>query len=401
MHRPAPTAAPVAPPPDAGGPVELSFVHRIHFDRDVLRPDHGLLAELIAPAREHGPVRVLPVVDAGVAEAWPDLAGRLDVWAGGNADTVVLAGEPAVVPGGEPAKQGWGVFETVARAIDGRGICRRSFVLAIGGGAVLDAVGFAASSVHRGVRLLRMPSTTLGQGDAGIGVKNGINAFGKKNALGAFAVPWAVVNDLDLLGTLDHRTWRAGFSESVKVGLLFGEPWWSSIAGRAEAIGRRDAGAAEAVLRETCSLHVRHIVEGGDPFETERARPLDFGHWSAHQLEALSGFTIPHGEAVAIGIAIDLRYAVELGRLDPDVAEDAIDVLRRMGFRLGHPLLADPDRLLDGLEVFREHLGGRLTVTLIEAIGERAEVHAIDRTAMTRAIRTLAGEPALEGAQQR
>ena len=93
-------------------------------------------------------------------------------------------------------------------------------MVAIGGGAVLDAVGYAAATAHRGVRLIRVPTTVLSQDDSAVGVKNGINAFGKKNFVGSFAPPHAVLNDFDLLRTLQDRDWRAGISEAVKVALL-------------------------------------------------------------------------------------------------------------------------------------------------------------------------------------
>src|SRR6202022_3179540 len=110
--------------------------------------------------------------------------------------------------------------ERMLKVFHAAGLDRRSYVVVVGGGAVLDAVGFAASIAHRGIRLVRLPTTTLAQADSGVGVKNGVNLFGKKNWLGAFAVPWAVINDTAMLATLPDRDFVCGFSEAVKVFLL-------------------------------------------------------------------------------------------------------------------------------------------------------------------------------------
>ena len=129
-----------------------------------------------------------------------------------------------------------------------------------------------------------------------------------------------------------------------------------------------------------------HIVNGGDPFELTIARPLDFGHWSAHKLEQMTAFEVAHGEAVAIGLAIDLTYAAMIGRLDESILRSARRCLIDLGFSLDHPALEHHDVLLEGLREFREHLGGRLTITLIEDVGRPVDVHEIDLAVMRRAI---------------
>jgi 3-dehydroquinate synthase len=255
---------------------------------------------------------------------------------------------------------------------------------------MLDAVGLAAATAHRGVSLLRLPSTTLSQADAGVGVKNGINALGAKNLIGTFAPPLAVVNDTMLLTTLAERDWRAGLSEAVKVGLLKQPTLLGDIEQSCQALCDRDLDAMERIVTATANLHVAHIVQGGDPFETCRARPLDFGHWSAHQLELMTGFRLSHGDAVAIGLMIDLQYAqLVRGDVSGPVTRVA-NCLESLGFPLHCDALGDEDRLLQGIERFREHLGGRLAITLVVEPGNPYEVDAIDDAAMRQAIRIIA-----------
>ena len=134
-------------------------------------------------------------------------------------DRVRLAAPPVRLPGGEAAKNDLRHLQSVWTAIPSSFLCRHSYVVAVGGGAVLDLVGFGASTAHRGIPLVRLPTTSLSQGDGGVGVKNGVNFFGKKNWLGAFSVPHAIVNDLDFLAGLPPRERRCGLIEAVKVAL--------------------------------------------------------------------------------------------------------------------------------------------------------------------------------------
>jgi 3-dehydroquinate synthase len=249
----------------------------------------------------------------------------------------------------------------------------------------LDAVGFAVAIAHRGLRLVRIPTTTLAQADSGLGVKNGINLFQKKNWLGSFAVPWAVINDQCLLETLSDRDFRCGFSEAVKVALLKEPAFFHDIVRNATRITQRGA-EAWAVIGRSAWWHLQHITAGGDPFEMLEARPLDYGHWSAHKLEALTQFELRHGEAVAIGVAIDTVYSSLVHGLPPDDAAAVLECLQRLGLLHDHPALDLVDELFAGLEEFRQHLGGRLTVTMLREIGQPIDVHQIDQAAMREAI---------------
>jgi 3-dehydroquinate synthase len=224
------------------------------------------------------------------------------------------------------------------------------------------------------VRLVRMPTTTLAQDDAAMGVKNGVNRRGKKNLLGAFAVPSSVLCDLDLLRSLSDRDWRSGFAEAVKIAVIRDRSLFDRIERDAEAIRDRDEAAAEPVIRRSAELHLRHILEGGDPFELGTARPLDFGHWAAHRLEAMSGHRLLHGEAVSIGVALDSTIAMRQGRLDEASCARIVATLARLGLPVAAAELVEIDRLVQGLEEFREHLGGRATIALPTGIGASEDV---------------------------
>ncbi len=350
----------------------VTYRHRILFVEDAFAPACPALAGLV------GEGRVLPLVDAGLAEARPGL--RAEIVAHAAARGMRLTREPLVLTGGEAAKRDTAVVKAVLAAIETDGLCRHSYVLAVGGGAFLDAVGFAVATAHRGLRLIRMPSTTLGQADAGVGVKNGINTFGKKNFTGAFAVPAAVVNDLRLLASLDLPRRREGLVEAVKVAVLKDPAFLAALEAEAPALRAGDLPAVGRAVRRSAELHARHIAEGGDPFELGSARPLDLGHWAAHRLESLTAHRMSHGEAVAVGLALDTLCARDLGLLPAGDAARILRLLADLGFRTYAPELhLDGGKaLIEGLEEFREHLGGRLTLVLPAGIGSPTEVHALD-----------------------
>jgi 3-dehydroquinate synthase len=363
----------------------VDYGYAVHFTRDVLDPENPILARTVIA--DHEPV-VLPVLDGGMLARHPTLPERLETYARRHSDHLRLVGPPIVLPGGELVKESTRHAEAILAAINERGIDRHSYVLAIGGGAFLDVAGYATALAHRGVRLIRMPTTVLAQNDAGIGVKNGLNAYGKKNFLGTFAPPSAVIDDELFLTTLCDRDWRAGTSEAIKVALLKDAAFFAELEELAPAVAERDLDAMSTLIRRCSELHLSHIAGAGDPFEMGCARPLDFGHWSAHKLEQLSGLRLRHGEAVAIGIALDATYAHLAGMLHAAEWRRVLALLEAFGLVLLAPELDDP-RLLDGLAEFREHLGGRLTVVLVRAIGASVEVHEIDRALMRRAIREL------------
>lgn len=375
--------------------VRISFRYPVHFTSGLFQADNPVLRDTLAPSQGEPP-RALFVLDDGLLERRPGLPGEVEAYAGRHADALSIAGSPLALPGGERVKQDESGVRAVLERVDALGIDRHSFVVAVGGGALLDAVGYAAAIAHRGVRLVRVPTTVLSQNDSAVGVKNGVNAFGKKNFLGTFAPPHAVINDHEFLETLDDRDWRSGISEAAKVALIKDAPFFEALERDAPALRARDPGAMRALVRRCAELHLEHIA-GGDPFERGSARPLDFGHWAAHKLEALSGHRLRHGEAVAVGIALDSTYSHLAGFLPHADWTRALGLLEAVGLPLWAPELGrnlerpgDPASVLRGLTEFREHLGGRLSVTLLERVGRGFEAHEMDEALIRRAIATLA-----------
>ncbi|HEX4141162.1 MAG TPA: 3-dehydroquinate synthase [Candidatus Methylacidiphilales bacterium] len=369
--------------------ITVSFAHRIFFTRAVFSPANALLTEILSA--NEGRAKVLVVIDQGVVRAFPKLAQEIISYFGRESRAAQLVSPPLIVSGGEAVKNNRDLVDQLYREIERHGIDRHSYVLAIGGGALLDAAGFAAATAHRGVRLIRLPTTSLSQADGGVGVKNGVNAFGKKNFIGAFATPFAVINDADFLEPLPAAEKRAGLIEAIKVALIRDAAFFAEIEKSADALARLESAALERIIHRCAELHVEHIATSGDPFELGSARPLDFGHWSAHKLEQLSGFAIPHGAAVAHGIALDVIYSAKSSMLSASAAERILALIEKLGFALFDPLMTQDGGalLLAGLEEFREHLGGELTITLLRDIGRGEEVHAIDAALMRESLREL------------
>ncbi len=375
-------------PAPAEVPFSPSFVHRLLFTDEIFGADQHVLAQVLEPS-EGVKARVQFWADAHVADALPHLQGWLKAFASTHSSQIELAGNLQIVPGGEAVKNDIHILERMLKVFHAAKLDRRSYVVVMGGGAVLDAVGFAAAIAHRGLRLIRLPTTTLGQADSGVGVKNSVNLFGKKNWLGTFAVPWAVINDSALLTTLPDRDFICGFSEAVKVSLLKDPTLFAEICRAASRIRARDLSVALPIIRASAEWHRRHITQGGDPFESLEARPLDFGHWSAHKLESMTDFQLRHGEAVAIGVAIDALYSALALGFPQEEAEAVLQCLSDLGFNLGHTVLADSESLYRGLEEFRQHLGGRLTLTMLQGVGQPVDVHEINWTLMRKAIARL------------
>ena len=367
----------------------VPFEYPVVFTEGALANANPVLAEVIAarePGRRH---RLLAVVDANVAAAWPRLAADLDAYAAAHADRLELLAAPLLVPAGESGKNDPRVLAGLYERLNALALDRQSFVLAIGGGALLDVAGYAAATAHRGIRVVRMPTTVLAQADSGVGVKNGVNAFGKKNFLGAFAPPFAVVCDDAWLATLPRRDAIAGFSEAVKVALLRDADFFTWLEANAGALADRAQAPVRQLIRRSAELHLLHIATAGDPFELGNSRPLDFGHWAAHKLEALSDHRLRHGEAVAIGLALDTLYSARVGLADEPTTQRVLDLLSRLGLPHWDESATDP-RLLDGLDEFREHLGGELAITLLRRPGDPIESREIDRAIMREALAELA-----------
>ena len=362
----------------------VPFTYTVHFTEDVFNKKNPLLAEVLESS---GTGRAFFVIDEGVVKAHPLLLDKIRNYARTHPNNLVLLGDPLVVPGGEKVKNDRRYVDQILKAADTLAIDRHSFIVAIGGGAVLDMAGFASAIAHRGIRLIRIPTTVLAQNDSGIGVKNSINAYNKKNFLGTFAPPFSVINDPAFLETLSSRDWCSGISEAVKVALIKDSGFFQWIEVRTKELTSRDLPIMQELIYRCAQMHLDHIA-GGDPFESGSSRPLDFGHWAAHKLEQLSRYELRHGEAVAIGICLDATYSHLDGLITEQALKRIILLFKRLGFPLYIPELAG-ENILDGLEEFREHLGGELTIMLLADIGRGTEVHQMDTTMVLDAVKKL------------
>ena len=373
----------------------VSYAYPVVFCRGLFAPGDETITELLGrDAEAPGPHRVLVVLDQGVRDAHPELAMRITRWLTARQGVIELAAPIEVIPGGEFAKRHDGLVAKLVKLAYQTHFGRKDTFIAIGGGAVQDVVGYAAGVIHRGCRLIRVNTTTLSQADAGVGVKNGVDFAACKNFLGTFAPPFAVVNDADFLPTLSEKDWRNGIAEAVKVAVIKDAPFLDWLCAHADALRMRDLDVMAELVERTAALHLAHIANAGDPFEQGSARPLDFGHWCAHRLESLTCYQLSHGEAVAIGIALDMVYAALDGRVTPVECTRVIALLRECGLRVWCDELAlrgTDGRLaiLEGLRQFREHLGGVLCVTLPEGLGAKTEVHEMDEARIERAVIVL------------
>jgi len=357
--------------------IPVTFKHRIVFTRDAFASENPELAAIL---REGGGRRALVLVEETVAAAWPRLVAEIDAY---FARLDIDFHGIRILPGGEAVKADDPWVREAWKLIDTAHLDRHSYVLAIGGGAFLDAVGFAAATAHRGVRLVRFPTTTLAQDDSGVGVKCAINAFGKKNWIGAFAVPFAVINDFRFLHSQNEETRRAGLIEAVKVALVKDCGFFEWIESNLAGLAAGEPSLLESCVEQSALLHVRHIATGGDPFESGSSRPLDFGHWAAHKLETLTSYRLSHALAVTLGLALDTLYSSRAGLAPASVAERVLRILAEFKLATYHPALDWLDatgrrRVFDGLDEFREHLGGELTVLMLRDIGQSTDVHQLD-----------------------
>ncbi|MGP1992870.1 3-dehydroquinate synthase [Zobellia laminariae] len=365
---------------------EVSYQYGLHFTENLFGTENTLFKDIIK-AYKNEPVKLLFVVDDGVAAAHPDLIKNIKAYCQHYHENLVHM-KSMVVQGGEACKNDESQVEDILKAVSEYAICRHSFVIVIGGGAVIDMAGYAAAIAHRGVKLIRIPTTVLSQDDSAVGVKNSVNAFGKKNFIGTFAPPYAIINDTDFLKTLEQRDWISGISEALKVALIKDAVFFEYLEKNAHLLRDRDMEAMQYTIYRCAEMHMHHIAQGGDPFESGSSRPLDFGHWAAHKLEYMTNYALRHGEAVAKGIVLDVAYTHLIGLINETDLNRVVRVFQNIGFDLSFPLATEKevDELLNGIEEFREHLGGELTITLISDIGVKHDVHEIDWQTMKKAL---------------
>jgi 3-dehydroquinate synthase len=371
--------------------IQVAWPLQVFFTDHVFAAENPLLRDLL---KDTTPRKVLVVLEDSLAQAQPQFEHQIAQYFSPANESLRLVRLPLFLAGGERAKNSQTIIQNLYSHIYRHHLDRHSYLIAVGGGALLDIVGFAAATVHGGLRLVRLPSTTLSQADSGVGVKNGINIFGQKNFLSTYAPPFAVINDFNLLTSLPSRDKRAGYVEAVKIACIRSPAFFEEIEAAAAALIEFDPAAMRRLIRRCAELHLDHIAYANDPFESGSAHPLDFGHWAAFKLEELTSFQLAHGEAVAIGIALDVVYAQKIGLLNAPVADRILTLLERLGFPLFVNQLMNTNTrgqlaILGGLEGIREQYGTELTVPLLRDLGDSVEVMHMDAAQVEAAIHTL------------
>jgi 3-dehydroquinate synthase len=347
------------PPP--GEPVEGRAARRDTYPIVVTRSLPDTLRQLLELI---GDAHVAVITDRTVADLHGDALFQ-GLGEGGVQPEVVA------IPAGERHK-------TLPQAVElldwltGTQLTRRDLIVTFGGGVVIDMGGFVASCYMRGVPYLNMPTTLVGQVDAGIGGKLAVNNAVAKNLIGGFAQPRGVVSDVSYLRTLDRRQLRAGLAESIKKAIIASPAYWDLIDDCADGILASDLDALERLVHGASAIKAELIAR--DPYEEDARRTLGFGHAIAHPLETVTDYSaLLHGEAVAFGMVVEARLALERGLLGTDGLERIVGLLRRVGLPTGADELraqVDAGRLLAAIERIRLIRGGGYRFVLPIDVGE-------------------------------
>ena len=379
--------------PNISRSFNVKFDYTLYFTENLFSLKNSLFFDIMNSYDKKNKIKTLFVIDNGVYNSHDKIKYEIKNYCSKFSNKIELK-KILIFKGGEIEKNSKNNLEKILKSINDENICRHSFIIVIGGGAIIDMVGYASTIAHRGVKLIRIPTTVLAQNDAAVGVKNSINEFGKKNFLGTFSPPHAIINDFNFLKTLDQRDWISGIAEAIKVALIKDSIFFDFIEKNSKLLAERNKNTMSYLIYKCAEIHMNHITNGGDPFENGSSRPLDFGHWSAHKLEHLTNYKLRHGEAVAIGMALDITYSNMIGLLNQKDLTRILNVLEAIGFHIKIPIQTNVqiDNLLGGIQEFREHLGGKLTITLIKNIGTKIDVNKIDLKIMRKAITKLSGK---------
>jgi len=362
--------------------LSLSFNYPLVFTKNVFSASNATLDDVVNSllVDDKTPQKLIVVIDKKLLLHFPELRNNIDNKLSTLSQKIVPIMEFIQLVGSEKNKNLDTVLSLVATFND-YALSRHSIVVVIGGGALLDIVGFACSIFHRGIRLVRVPTTLLSQADSGVGVKNGINHLNKKNLLGCFMPPSSIINDFSFIHKLPDREFFSALSECLKVSLIKDKAFFNDIESSVNLLNNRDSNTYERIIKHSAMIHLNHIVSSNDPFEQTNSRPLDFGHWLAHYIESKTNYLINHGEAVAIGIILDSYYSTNINLLTIDDFDRIkttflnLDIIPQNTSFINDITIDD---LSSALSEFAEHIGGELTITLPSSIGESIDVNYID-----------------------
>jgi 3-dehydroquinate synthase len=311
-----------------------------------------------------GDAHVAVITDETVAELYGHFVVRALERAG-------VEPELAIVPPGERHKTLVQAYELLDW-LTGTQIGRRDVIVNLGGGVVIDMGGWVASAYMRGVPYVNVPTTLIGQVDAGIGGKLAVNHAVAKNLIGGFFQPRAVISDVSFLRTIGRRQLRAGLAEAIKKAIIASPAYWNLIEASSEPILAGEPEALEELVHGAGAIKAELIER--DPYEEDSRRTLGFGHAIAHPLETVTSYSeLLHGEAVAFGMAVELQLAAARGLLGAERLERMLGLLRRVGLPTTAaelPAAVDGGRLLAATERIRLIRGGGYRFVLPIDLGE-------------------------------
>jgi 3-dehydroquinate synthase len=244
-------------------------------------------------------------------------------------------------------------------------------VLAIGGGVTGDLAGFVAATYMRGIPVVQVPTSLLAMVDSSVGGKTGVDTEAGKNLVGAFHAPALVVVDPELLATLPPRQVRAGLAEAVKHGAIMEADYFREIEQGADDLVRGDVAAMARLVER--SVRIKASVVTRDPAESGIRRILNFGHTLGHAIEQVSGYTVLHGEAIAIGMVLEARIGEDLNTTGRGAGERLAGLLGRLGLPVELPDGMDADSVLAATRLDKKSRSGAVEYALIAGIGRAAE----------------------------
>ncbi len=377
-----------------GASVELSARHdlAVRVTRDVLSPRNPDLLELLRrrePAARH---RAFFVVDSGVAAARPDVPAAVEAYARAHSASLVLAGAPLIVQGGDAVKARGEVCDWIRARLTGAGIDARSHVVIVGGGALLDCAGFAAATLHGGIRVTRVPTTLAAQVSSAWSCDSAVHACGRRDWMRAAQAPFAVAIDPRWLASLPENERRCGLAEALRVAALGDPRLFHWLCDRTEALAAFDRRAIETLTRWCARLQWERL-RGQDPAHPGDGRAAGLGRWAGYALRALAD-DAGNEEEASIGLAVDVLLSVVLTGLAPEAAKAALEAMTALGLPLWHEALGRSDdegrpALIAGLAELREREGGAPSVTLLSALGRPARSDCVGAEALAAVLEAL------------
>ena len=323
----------------------------------------GVLAELPRLLGERCRAHHYAIVtDSRVAPLYGDRVLRLLRDAG-------LAAEVFAFPAGEwnKVRETWG--ELCDRLVEA-GVGRDGAIVALGGGVVGDLAGFVAATLHRGLPYVQLPTTVLAMVDASVGAKVGLDLKAGKNLVGAFHAPRFVLADIDTLATLPRNHIAAGCAEAIKHGVIADAEYASAVARAATQCLAHSTAALEPIVER--SIRIKAEIVAADTVERGRRQILNFGHTVGHAVEARGGFGLLHGEAVAIGMAVEAWLAEALGLALPGTRAKVLDLLRPFDLPTAVPPALTSDDLLQTMRNDKKSRAGAVRFALPSTIGRMA-----------------------------